>query len=123
MQRMTDRHMLTIGRLADYAGVTIKAVRVYHDKGLLPEPSRDSSGYRRYGAEHAVQLMKIRTLADAGVPLARIRELLTAAPDEFAAAVEELDRGLRTRAEEIRRTRERLAHLGGGDRLFVTEEV
>ena len=58
--------MITIGRLAQYAGVTI---RVYHAKGLLPEPGRDRSGYRRYTAQHAIDLIKIRTLADAGVPL------------------------------------------------------
>ncbi|MDR7274869.1 MerR family transcriptional regulator [Catenuloplanes atrovinosus] len=121
---MTDaRHPLTIGRLAAYAGVTIKAVRVYHARGLLPEPPRDASGYRRYGAEHAIQLVKIRTLAEAGVPLARIRDLLDAAPDAFAAAIEEIDRALVRRAEEIRRTRRRIAELRTGDRLFVTADV
>ena len=38
--------MLTIGQLARYVGVSTKAIRVYHDKGLLPEPDRDTSGYR-----------------------------------------------------------------------------
>jgi DNA-binding transcriptional MerR regulator len=49
MGAMSDspRRLITIGQLADYAGVTIKAVRVYHDRGLLPEPPRDASGYRR----------------------------------------------------------------------------
>ena len=42
--------MLTIGQLAAYAGVTVRAVRHYHAKGLLPEPQRDHSGYRRYDA-------------------------------------------------------------------------
>ena len=37
--------MLTISQLASYAGVTVRAVRHYHVKGLLPEPDRDSSGY------------------------------------------------------------------------------
>ncbi|GIJ61039.1 MerR family transcriptional regulator [Virgisporangium aurantiacum] len=116
-------HLLTIGQLAAYAGVTIKAVRVYHGKGLLPEPPRDSSGYRRYGAEHAIQLVKIKTLVDAGVPLARIKDVLGAGPDRFAAAIDEIDASLRRRAEEIRRTRQRIAHLRSGDRLFVSEEV
>src|SRR5439155_26459658 len=89
-----DRRMITIGQLADFAGVTIKAVRHYHQRGLLEEPPRDSSGYRRYTAEHAIQLIKIKTLAEAGVPLARIRELLAADPDRFAAAIIEIDRNL-----------------------------
>jgi MerR family regulatory protein len=59
--------MLTIGQLAAYAGVTVRTVRHYHQIGLLPEPERDASGYRRYGARAVVSLIKIRTLANAGV--------------------------------------------------------
>jgi DNA-binding transcriptional MerR regulator len=115
--------MITIGQLADFAGVTIKAVRHYHQRGLLEEPPRDASGYRRYTAGHAIQLVKIRTLAEAGVPLARIRELLAADPDRFAAAITEIDRDLQERAEQLHRTRERIAQLSAGDRLFVSAEV
>jgi DNA-binding transcriptional MerR regulator len=115
--------MITIGQLADYAGVTIKAVRHYHKRGLLAEPPRDSSGYRRYTAQHAIDLVKIKTLAEAGVPLARVKELLAANPDRFAAAITEVDRNLQERARELRRTRERIARLSGGDRLFVSAEV
>lgn len=60
--------MITIGQLAGYVGVSIKTIRVYHDKGLLQEPDRDASGYRRYGANDAIDLIKIRTLAEAGCP-------------------------------------------------------
>jgi DNA-binding transcriptional MerR regulator len=115
--------MITIGQLADYAGVTIKAVRHYHQRGLLEEPPRDSSGYRRYSAEHAIDLVKIKTLAEAGVPLARIKELLTADPDRFVTAIAEIDHNLQERAEELLRTRERIARLNAGDRLFVSAEV
>lgn len=41
---------LTIGHLAAHTGVTVRAIRHYHHIGLLPEPERDASGYRRYGA-------------------------------------------------------------------------
>jgi DNA-binding transcriptional MerR regulator len=115
--------MITIGQLATYAGVTIKAVRHYHKRGLLEEPSRDSSGYRRYTAQHAIDLVKIKTLAEAGVPLARIKELFTAEPDQFGSAMTEIDRNLQERARELRRTRERIARLGAGDRLFVSADV
>jgi DNA-binding transcriptional MerR regulator len=115
--------MLTIGQLASYAGVTIKAVRHYHQRGLLDEPPRDSSGYRRYGVEDAIELVKIKTLAEAGVPLARIKELLAAGPDQFAAAIADIDRRLEERATELARTRERIAQLGAGDRLFVSAEM
>ncbi|WP_067679344.1 MerR family transcriptional regulator [Nocardia miyunensis] len=115
--------MITIGRLADYAGVTTKTVRHYHERGLLAEPDRDSSGYRRYTAQDAIDLVKIRTLAEAGVPLARIKDLLDNDPDALTAAIAEIDRGLRDRIAQLRRTRDRLAQLRGGDRLFVSPEV
>ncbi|EMD30237.1 MerR family transcriptional regulator [Amycolatopsis azurea] len=69
------------------AGVTVRTVRHYHHVGLLAEPGRDASGYRRYSAQAAVDLIRIRTLADAGVPLARVDTLLHARPAEFAAAI------------------------------------
>ena len=117
------KQLITIGQLAAYAGVTIKAVRHYHRRGLLEEPPRDSSGYRRYSARHAIDLVKIKTLAEAGVPLARVKELLAANPARFASAITEIDRNLRERAKELRRTRERIARLSAGDRLFVSAQV
>jgi DNA-binding transcriptional MerR regulator len=68
-------------------------------------------------------LVKIKTLAHAGVPLARIKELLAADPDRFVAALAEIDRALQDRIEDLKDTRERLAQLDGGDRLFVSMEV
>jgi DNA-binding transcriptional MerR regulator len=115
--------MLTIGELASYAGVTVRAVRHYHAKGLLPEPERDHSGYRRYGADAVVELVKIRTLAEAGVPLARVRELLQANEEEFAAAVADIDKRLRAEIRERQRHRERIARLAAGDSLALPQEV
>ncbi len=58
--------MLTIGQLAAYTGVTVRAIRHYHQRGLLAEPARDSSGYRRYDGPAVVDLIRIKTLAEAG---------------------------------------------------------
>ncbi|UQA92541.1 helix-turn-helix domain-containing protein [Streptomyces halobius] len=115
--------MLSIGELASYAGVTVRAVRHYHAKSLLPEPERDRSGYRRYDAAAVVQLIKIRTLAEAGVPLARVRELLQADGKEFAAAVADIDKRLRAEIRELQRHRGRIARLAAGDNLALPEEV
>jgi DNA-binding transcriptional MerR regulator len=115
--------MLTIGRLASYAGVTIRAVRHYHQIGLLPEPERDHSGYRTYDAAAVVRLIRIRTLAEAGVPLARVRELLDADPETFAAATAEIDRQLRTQIRALQEHRRRIAQLGSGDSLALPIEV
>ncbi|MGH1564935.1 MerR family transcriptional regulator [Mumia sp. DW29H23] len=115
--------MLTISQLASHAGVTVRAVRHYHAKGLLPEPERDRSGYRRYGAQAVVELIRIRTLADAGVPLSKVQELLAAGPEEFEAAVEDIDRRLRAEIRERQRHRERIARLAAGDSLALPPEA
>ena len=115
--------MLTISQLAAYAGVTVRAVRHYHAKGLLPEPGRDQSGYRRYDATAVVELIRIKTLADAGVPLSRVHELLAADEKEFAAAIEDIDRRLRAEIQQRQRHQERVAELAAGDNLALPSEA
>ncbi len=106
--------MITIGQLARSVGVSTKTIRVYHAKGLLPEPDRDGSGYRRYTAQDAVELVKIRTLADAGVPLARIRQLRTASKEEFQGALTEIDDAVTARISALQQTQRRLRELTSG---------
>lgn len=114
---------LTIGQVADYVGVTIRAIRHYHQCGLLAEPDRDYSGYRRYDANAVVDLIKIKTLADAGVPLARIKELLKAEPEQFAGAVSQIDAALRARIRDLQEQRRRIAALTAGDSLFLPPRI
>lgn len=122
---MTQPAMLTIGRLADYVGVTVRAIRHYHQRGLLAEPARDSSGYRRYGAQAVLDLIRIKILADAdaGVPLARIDELLGAEPEQLAESVAQIDEALRQQIRELERRRRRIADLAGGERMFLPAEL
>jgi DNA-binding transcriptional MerR regulator len=115
--------MLTIGQLAAYAGVTVRAVRHYHQIGLLPEPERDASGYRRYGATAVVSLIKIRTLADAGVPLAQIGQMLAADASTFAETVQRIDSRLRDEIERLEASRKQIAQLTAGDSLALPPEV
>ncbi|MFC7327479.1 MerR family transcriptional regulator [Marinactinospora rubrisoli] len=115
--------MITIGQLAGYIGVSTKTIRVYHDKGLLPEPGRDASGYRRYGANDAIDLIKIRTLAEAGVPLARIRALRSATGEEFQQALREIDDDLAARIRRLRKTQGRLRRLAAGQLTPLPPEV
>jgi DNA-binding transcriptional MerR regulator len=115
--------MLTIGQLAAYAGVTVRAVRHYHQIGLLPEPERDASGYRRYGATAAVSLIKIRTLADAGMPLSQIGPMLEADASAFAEAVQRIDSHLRDEIERLETSRKQIAQLTAGDSLALPPEV
>ncbi|WP_406215754.1 MerR family transcriptional regulator [Streptomyces decoyicus] len=115
--------MLTIGQLAARAGVTVRAVRHYHQRGLLAEPERDASGYRRYNVQAVVDLIRIKTLTDVGVPLARINELLAAQPEEFTEAITEIDQALEVKISELTRHRRQIAELAAGDRLFLPSEV
>lgn len=115
--------MLTISQLAAYAGVTVRAVRHYHKIGLLAEPERDQSGYRSYDAAAVVRLIRIHVLADAGVPLARVQELLDAGEEEFAEGVQEIDKNLRAEIRRLQNTRKRLARLAGGEHLALPQSV
>jgi DNA-binding transcriptional MerR regulator len=115
--------MLTIGQLASYAGVTVRAVRHYHQIGLLPEPARDASGYRQYGATAVVSLIRIRTLAEAGVPLSEIGEMLDADETTFAAAVERIDGRLSDEISRLENSRKQIAQLAAGDSLVLPPAV
>lgn len=115
--------MLTIGQLARYAGVTARAVRHYHQIGLLPEPERDRSGYRSYDAAAVVRLIRIHTLAEAGVPLARVQDLLDADAEGFTRGVEEIDAQLRAEVRRLQATRKRLARLAAGEQLALPPSV
>ncbi|HEX6520187.1 MAG TPA: MerR family transcriptional regulator [Streptosporangiaceae bacterium] len=115
--------MLTISQLAAYAGVTVRAVRHYHQIGLLPEPERDASGYRRYDARAVVSLIKIRTLANAGVPLSQIGQMLEADASGFAEAVQRIDSHLGEEIERLETSRKQVAQLVAGDSLALPPEV
>ena len=115
--------MLTIAQLAAYAGVTVRAVRHYHQIGLLPEPERDASGYRRYGAKAVVSLIRIRTLANAGVPLSQIGQMLEADASTFAETVQRIDSHLRDGIERLETSRRQIAQLAAGDSLALPPEV
>lgn len=67
---------LTIDEAAAFAGVSVATVRDYHQDGLVDEPERDSSGCRRYRSAELLRLVRVRTLAGAGVPLTEIGDLL-----------------------------------------------
>ncbi len=67
---------LTIGRLAQQAGVGIDTVRFYERAGLLPRPLRTAAGYRTYVAADVDRLRFIRRGKALGFSLEEIAELL-----------------------------------------------
>ncbi|MDA3645436.1 MerR family transcriptional regulator [Saccharopolyspora indica] len=114
---------VTIGQAAAFVGVTVKTVRHYHKLGLVAEPERDGSGYRRYGSAELLRLVRVRTLAGAGVPLAEIGFLLDADAEVFAAALADVDRQLTERIEELVARREVLHRLADGDRALLPDRA
>lgn len=68
--------MFTTGQVARRAGVGIETVRFYEKEGLLPKPSRKSSGYRQYTTSAIRRLAFIQTTKSLGFTLKEIRELM-----------------------------------------------
>lgn len=71
---MSDAQM-TIDRLAASVGMTVRNVRAYAGRGLIPPPRLvGRTGY--YGPEHASRLLLIRDLLDRGYTLAAVEKVL-----------------------------------------------
>jgi MerR family regulatory protein len=64
---------LTIGTLANAAGVHLETVRYYERIGLMPKPSRTASNYRNYEPEHIERLCLSGARARSAFPPARSR--------------------------------------------------
>lgn len=66
---------ITIGKLAEMAGVGVETVRFYQRKELLREP-KAQSGFRTYSEEDAQRIVFIKRAQDLGFTLSEVRELL-----------------------------------------------
>jgi MerR family copper efflux transcriptional regulator len=67
---------LTIGQLAQRAGVGVETIRFYEREGLISEPPRRPSGYRDYPLETVTRIVFIRRAKQLGFTLKEINELL-----------------------------------------------
>ncbi|MEU9098839.1 MerR family transcriptional regulator [Streptomyces sp. NPDC048361] len=112
---------VTIGQAASSVGVTVRMVRHYHKLGLVAEPERDSSGYRRYGSAELLQLVQVRTPAAAGVPPAGIGPLLDADAPRFATA--DIEGQLVVHIAELTARRDMLHRLAHGDRALLPDRA
>ncbi len=90
--------------LAELAGTTVRAVRHYHDVGLLDEPQRCSNGYKQYGVAHLVRTLRIKRLADLGFTLPQIAEL-SEADRHPRDALRRLDTRLARSVDRLQRAR------------------
>lgn len=114
---------VTISQAAAFAGITVKTIRHYHKLGLVAEPQRDSSGYRRYGSAELLRLVQVRTLAGAGVPLAEVGPLLDADDADFATALVDVERQLTAQIKALISRRNTLRRLADGDRALLPDRA
>lgn len=80
--------VLSIGEVAERAGVNVSAIRFYERNGLLPKAER-VSGQRRFGEETVQRLQVIGIAQRAGFTLDEVKALLTST-DRGAPAHEQL---------------------------------
>lgn len=67
---------ISIGKLAKATQVTIDSIRFYERRGLIAEPNRSESNYRRYPLETTEKLRFIKKAQRLGFSLDEIKDLL-----------------------------------------------
>jgi DNA-binding transcriptional MerR regulator len=110
---------LRIGELARLAATTPRAIRHYHKLGLLVEPERDESGYRRYGPQHLVRLVRIRRLRSLGMALEEIATHLAveSADPDMAGALRGLARDIEEQMMRLADLRARVLDIAASGSL------
>ena len=113
----------TAAAVAKRFGVSVKALRVYEDAGLL-KPARTVAGWRIYRQPEIERLSAILALKQLGLPLKRIGELLRGSGDLAAAlALQEaaLEDAKAEAEEALRLVRAARAKLKGKQHLSPDE--
>jgi DNA-binding transcriptional MerR regulator len=107
--------MLSIGRLAEAAGVHIETIRYYERRGLLPEPPRTAAGYRQYGPDDLWRLEFVGRAKALGFTLSEVGELLNEGVRSDASSVRTIVQlkleAIEARQRELAGVRARLARL------------
>ncbi|WBB91097.1 MerR family transcriptional regulator [Verrucosispora sp. WMMC514] len=122
---------LTVGRVAELAGVSVRTLHHYDEIGLLEPSTRTSAGHRAYSADDVERLREVLTYrrlgfglreiaelvddptTDAVAHLCRLRGLLIDQRDRAAAMVTAIDGELDARARGIRTTPEEQLRVFG----------
>jgi len=104
--------------IADLAGISLRAVRHYHDVGLLDEPDRRGNGYKQYGVAHLVRVLRIKRLTDLGFSLPQITAMGDT-DDHPEQALRTLDAELAATIERLQRVRIELGLIL--DRAVLTD--
>jgi MerR family copper efflux transcriptional regulator len=79
---------MSIGQVAEAAGIGIETVRFYERQGLIPPPARRASGYRQYDEGAVARLQFIRRAKDLGFTLKEIQSLLELRTDSASTTAD-----------------------------------
>ena len=82
---MSETATLTIGALAEAAGIGVETIRFYERRGLLRDPPRTPAGYRQYPADTVDRVKFIRRAQGLGFALREVLELLDLRVDDVEA--------------------------------------
>lgn len=96
--------------LAELASTTVNTIRHYHRTGLLEEPERRLNGYKQYGVDHLVRLLRIRRLAELGVPLSKVGPLSDGG-ESMREVLPQIDAELAERIESLQQARADIATI------------
>lgn len=102
---MNVKAPLTIGALAQAAGVSVETVRFYQRKGLLREPDKPYGGIRRYEMADVGRLRFIKSAKGLGFSLEGVNELLRLEDGTHCAEAAQLAE------QKLSDVREKLAEL------------
>ncbi|MGW3965107.1 MerR family transcriptional regulator [Amycolatopsis sp. NPDC005003] len=73
---MDDETLLTIGALAARTGLSVKKIRFYADRGIVPATCHSPAGYRLYDVAALARLELVRTLRALDIDLTTVRRVL-----------------------------------------------
>lgn len=115
----------TIGELSRLTQVNIETIRYYEKIGIMPNPPRNSSGYRIYSAPHFERLSFVRRSRELGFSQPEVRKLLTLVDEHkyTCAEVREMTvmhlSTVRSKIKDLRKLEKVLANMvsecDGGD--------
>ncbi|MEU5564282.1 MerR family transcriptional regulator [Micromonospora musae] len=66
----------SIGELARRTGLSVKTIRFYADRGIVPPSGRSPAGHRRYGVAALARVELVRTLRALGLDLPTIARIV-----------------------------------------------
>lgn len=106
---------LSIGALADAAGVSVETIRFYQRKNLLPEPERPYGSIRRYGQTEVSRVRFIKSAQRIGFTLDEIAQLLQLEDGTRCLQARDIAErkltDIRSRMADLQRIEVTLAHL------------